>query len=105
MFNINEIVAQMLAAIKGSVGENWPLVKATMNEFISNRKARLELLADFRIKNLITQEDFDSRLEDEKSLLDSELHAVAIITKSIAQQAANAAITVLQNAVAAAIHL
>ena len=101
--DINEIVAQMLGAVKTSVGEDWPEVKSAMNEFFVSRKARLELLADFRINNLITQEDFESRLEDEKLLIDSELHTIAIITKSVAQKAANAAIEVLQGAVSALI--
>ena len=104
-FDINETVAQMLSAIKDSVGENWPEAKRAMNNFMERRKARLQLLAEFLLQGLITQDEFNSRLEDEKLLLDSELHAVAIITKSMSQQAANAAIEVLQNAVITAIKI
>lgn len=100
-FDINETVAQMLGAIKTTVGENWPEVKSAMNVFLQNRRTRMELLADFRIRKLISEEEFESRLEDEKLMLNSELHVIAIISKAMAQQAANAAIDILRKAVTA----
>jgi hypothetical protein len=51
----------------------------------------------------LSQEKFESRLADEKLVLEAELHAVAVISKAIAQRAANAAIDVLTKAVSAAI--
>ena len=104
-FDINETLANMLGAIKISVGENWGDVKSTMNEFMQSHKGRLELLADMRIKGQIDDDDLKDRLEDEKLLLDSELHDIAIISKEIAQNAANAAIDVLQKTIFAAIKL
>ncbi len=104
-FDINEVLAQMLGAIKTTTKDNWNNVKNTANSFLQDRTLRLELLASLRLQNQISQEFFLMRLEDEKKILESELHAVAIITKAIAQKAANAAIDVLQNAVMKAIHL
>ena len=101
--DINETLAGMLAAIKTSVGNDWPQVKSAMNDFLQSRKARLELLADFRINGIITGDEFNSRMEDEKLLLKSELHVIAIISKSMAQKAANAALDVLEQAVKALI--
>ena len=49
-------------------------------------------------------EFFVKRLADEKKILESELHALAVISKSMAQKAANAAIDVLENAVFKAIN-
>ena len=98
-FDINEVTAQMLAAVKGTVKDNWPLMKDTANAFIQTKKDRLELLASLRINNEISEKFFQKRLEDEKKIMESEFHAVAIITKAIAQRAANAAIDVLSNAV------
>ena len=98
-FNINEVVANMIDAIKTNVADNWPLVKETANDFLQNRTSRLELLTSMRLQNQISQDFFLQRLQDEKEMLTSELHSVAIITKAIAQKAANAAIDVLQNAV------
>ena len=104
-FDINEALANMLGTIKTSVGENWSDVKSTINEFMQSRKERLELLADMRIQGQIDDDDLKSRLDDEKLLLNSELHNVAIISKEIAQNAANAAIGVLQKTILAAIQL
>ena len=98
-FDINEVLAEMLGAVKKVTKENWDLLKSTANDFMQSRKLRLELLASFRLENQISQEFFEARLKDEKAILQSELHAVAVISKAAAQKAANAAITVLESAV------
>jgi len=102
-FNINEVSSDMLSAIKGVVDDNWPTVKSTAAQFLQNRKERLELLAELRIKGEINQEKFESRLLDEKLILEAELNALAVLSKAIAQNAANAAIEILEKAVATAI--
>mgnify|MGYP001275636879 CR=1 FL=1 len=102
-FDINETVAQMLAAVKTMVKDNWSIVKETANTFLHARKDRLELLASLRLSNEISQRFFLKRLEDEKKILESELHAVAIVTKAIAQKAANAALDILEKAVSKAL--
>lgn len=98
-FEINEVVAEMLGAVKTSVKDDWKLVKETAGTFLQTRKDRLELLASLRLNNEISQKFFLKRLEDEKKILESELHSVAIVTKAMAQRAANAAIDVLSKAV------
>ena len=102
-FDINEVVAQMLGAVKTTVKDEWNMVKDTAGAFLQTRKDRLELLASLRLNNEISQKFFLKRLEDEKKILESELHAVAIITKAIAQRAANAALDILGKAVSAAL--
>ena len=103
-FNINEVVAEMISAIKSSVKNDWKLIKDTANDFLDSKKERLELLASLRIQNEINEEFFLKRLKDEKKILESELHAMAVITKAAAERAANAAFEVLGNAINAAIH-
>jgi len=44
-------------------------------------------------------------MEDGKLTADVEFHAIAVISKAIAQKAANAAIDVFQNAVMAAVNV
>ncbi len=102
-FDINEVLAQMSGAIKNEVSDNWSLIKKTTNNFLQSRKARLELLTSLRLDNQLSEEFFQARLEDEKKILTSELHAVAVITKVTAQNAANAAISILSNAVKTAL--
>ncbi len=102
-FNMNEVLSDMLSAIKGAVAENWPEVKSTAEQFLQNREERLTLLAELRIKGDISQTKFDSRLLDEKLILEAELNALAVLSKAIAQNAANAALEILGKAVKAAI--
>jgi hypothetical protein len=102
-FDINEVLAEMLSAIKGIVADNWSEVKSVANQFFQNKKDKLQLLADLRIKGEISQEKFESRLLDEKLIVEAELNAIAVITKATAQNAANAAIEILEKAVIVAI--
>jgi len=102
-FDINETLANMLGAIKGTVADNWPEVKSTANQFLQRKKERLELIAELRISGDLSQDKFESRLGDEKLIAEAELHAIAVISKAIAQKAANAAMDVLKKAVKGAI--
>jgi hypothetical protein len=104
-FDINEILADMLNAVEGEVKDNWKNVKDAASTFLQYRKERLSLLAELRLNNEIDQDFFERRLADEAKILESELHSIAIISKAIAQKAANAAIEVLQKAITAAIKI
>jgi hypothetical protein len=104
-FDINEVLFQMTDAIKQNVAENWDEVKQPTNAFLQNRKERLDLLADLLIKKEISQKRFDSRMEDEKLIAEAEFHSIAVISKAIAQKAANAAIEIFQKAVKAAVNV
>ena len=101
--DINEILADMTSVIKKTVAEDWSEVKTVSIEFLKRRKERLELLADMRINGEINQQRFESRINDEKLILEAELHAITVISKAIAQKTANAAIDVLTKAVKIAI--
>ncbi|MCK5170787.1 MAG: hypothetical protein KAQ75_12995 [Bacteroidales bacterium] len=102
-FDINEVLSDMLSAIKGTVEDNWDEVKSTASQFLQRKKERLELLAELRIAGELSQEKFESRLKDEKLIVEAELHAIAVISKAIAQKAANAAMDILVKAVTAVI--
>lgn len=102
-FDINTVISDMALAIKGEIGENWDKVKATANQFLQNKKERFALLAELRISGDLSQEKFKSRLNDEKLVAEAELNTLAVISKAIAQNAANAAIGVLEKAVKTAI--
>lgn len=102
-FNIDVVLSDMLAVIKGTVADNWDEVKSTADQMLSRKKERLALLAELRIKGEINQEKFESRLADEKLVVEAELNAVTVISKAIAQKAANAAMEVLDKAVMVAI--
>ena len=101
--DINEVLSDMLSAIKGTVEGNWGKVESTARQFLQNRKESLELLIKLRLDGQIDQEEFESRLSDEKLVVEAELNALMVLSKAIAQNAANAAIAILEKAVKAAI--
>ena len=57
-FDINEVVAHMLGAVKTTVKDDWKLVKESAGAFLQTRKDRLELLASLRLNNEISQKFF-----------------------------------------------
>jgi len=101
--NMNEVITDMLAAMKSSVSHHWKEIKESMHQFLAARKARFELLAELRISGELSQEHFESRLQDEKLIAEAEMQALEVISKAMAQNAANAAIDIFQKAVGAAI--
>lgn len=97
--DINEVITNMLEAVKVSIKDDWNLVKETTNTYLTNCKGRLELLASMKLNGEIDTFFFQKRLEDEKELLESELHSIAVVNKVMAQNAANFAIKVLEKSV------
>ncbi len=104
-FDINEILPQMLEAMKAEVKKDWGSIKRTASGFLQNKKDRLIFLTNLRLKNQISEEDFKLRLKHEELILETELNALVLISKVTAQNAANAAIAVLNKAVSAAIDI
>lgn len=102
-FNINAVLGDMLASMKNEVGKNWNKVETPAKQMLDNRKSRLVMLAKFRISNELTDEEFKSRLEDEKLLAEAELNALEVLSKVVAQNAVNAALEVLAKAVRLAV--
>jgi hypothetical protein len=105
MFDINEVLAQMVGVIKNIVKDDWKNVSEELTGILQRRKERLALLADLYIKKEITEKRFLSRLEDEKLIFEAEIHAIAVMNKAVAQKAANAAIKVLSDVAKAAIRI
>lgn len=103
IFNINSVLSEMLAAMKRALDGDWDSVKFTANQFLERHKQRFKLLADLRISGDIPEVTFQARLTDEKLLLEAEINAMTVITKTMAQNAANAAINALKIAVSLAL--
>ena len=102
-FDIHTVIADMGLAVKDTFEDNWDEARSVTIQFLQNRKERIAFMSQLRISGELSKEKFQSRLEDEKLILEAELNAVAVISKAIAQNAANAAIGVLEKAVKAAI--
>lgn len=102
-FDINTVIADMISAIKGTVVNNAGKIESAARLFLERDKDRLKMLAELRITGELTAEEFKSRLEDQKLVIEAELNALEVIAKAVAQEAANAAINVLEKAVEVAI--
>lgn len=103
--NLENILKEMLAAVKQEAGTGWKEVRSAAQNFLNRKEERYRLAAELILTGDISPEKFKSILEDEQKLLESELLALQVIGKSAAQKAANAAIDVLQKAVDAVIGL
>lgn len=102
-FDIDDTIKGMLAGAKGVLKTEWKNVKATAEQFFQNKKKRLVMLAQYRIAGKINDEELQSFIDDEKTLFSSELLALKLITKAVAQKAANAALDVLYAAIGKAL--
>src|ERR1700710_497763 len=97
--DINEIMPQMLDAVKDSLKNDWEKVKDGAEEFFQDHEERLETLAYQRLNGMIDDEYFKARLGDEADLLKGVLRVERIGTEAAIEDAANAALDVLYTAI------
>jgi len=102
-FDIEGTFEEMLAAISGVVSGEWPAMKECVEKALEDEKEALEMIASLRLAGDIDDEDLKSNLEDEKVVLEAALLACSVRAKVVAENAANAAIDVLNKAIMAAI--
>jgi hypothetical protein len=102
-FDIKAITDQMLQAVKDTVKGDWSKIQDSATGFISDHQDRLEMLGNQRLHNEIDDDFLQKRIKDEESLFQAELDATEIISKTIAQEAANAALDVLSKAISTAV--
>ncbi len=102
-FNFESVATDMLAAMKGVLSDNYPKVESVAKQFVQGKENRLKMVAEFYLKGEITMQKLESRLEDEKLILESELLALQVVSKALIQKAINAALEVLVNAIKAAL--
>ena len=102
-FDIDAVLGDMLTAVKDLVDADWDDVKGYAKQVFENEKEVLAELAEQRLRGEITEEELKSELDDEKDTVEAELKAIQVMTKAMAQRAANAAMDVLSKAIKAAL--
>ena len=102
-FDIETVLGDMLTAVKDSVDADWDDVKSYAKQVLENEKETLAELAEQRLRGKITEEELKSEFDDEKDTIEAELKAIQVMTKAMAQRAANAAMDVLSKAIKAAL--
>ena len=103
--DIDAVTSEMLDAVKASLALAWNKLDNTATSFFEDHRDRLETLAQQRLDNEIDDDFFQKRLQDEATILASDLCAEDIITQVAAQNAANAALDVLNTTIEAALKL
>jgi hypothetical protein len=93
----------MLAAAGGVIQSNAPAVKSYLEKVMQNHKDILTQLAQSRVVGHIDDAQLQTELDDEKEALQAELEGAELLTARIAQDAANAAIGVVLDAVKTAL--
>ena len=102
-FDINATLADMLSAVKDSVEDDWDEIEGFAKTVLENEKEMLADLAEQRLRGEITEDELESELDDEKDTVEAEMQAIQVMTKAMAQKAANAAMDVMINAIKAAL--
>jgi hypothetical protein len=100
-FDIDQTLNGMAAAIAGVVASEWPKIKDCMEKALQDEKGALEEIAMARLSGEIDDEGMKSQLDDEEETLRAELLVCKVEAKVAAQNAANAAINVLTDAIKA----
>jgi len=104
-FDINQVLNDMAAAITGTVQQGAGNIKDYADQILEKEKDSLKELAEARLRQEISEAEFDVEIEREKQVVEAELLTLQIMTKALAQQAVNAAINVFVKAVKAAVRV
>jgi len=102
-FDIDTTITGMISAISEVIPGDWEGVKDCVEKALKEEKEALSDIAAARLAGDINDEEMKSQLEDEKVALEAAFLACQVKAKVMAQNAANAAITVLKNAIKATI--
>lgn len=102
-FNIDSTLKDMAAAVEGIVDKDQHKIGDYAKKIFDEEKQTLNQIALLRLGGQITDEEFQSELEDEKDTVRAQLLALKVLSKATAQKAANAALDVLYKSVIAAL--
>ena len=102
-FDIKATLSSMLDAMNNVVGVEWPKVRDCVRKALTEEQQALETLAKARLSGEIDDAMLAAQLDDERETLKSVLLVCEVIGKKMAQDAANAAIDVFNNAIRTAI--
>ena len=104
-FDIDQVLKDMAGAITGTVQQGAGDIQSYLKEILDKEKESLKELAEARLRNEITEEEFQQELEREKKVVEAQLLTIEIMTKALAQKAVNAAMDVFIKAIKAAVTL
>jgi len=100
-----EVWASAVTAAEGAVKSKAPQAKKYVRKIMQAREARLKLLMDVWADGALDEETLEQELREERDILEMEFLAVRVMVKKAAQDAANAALKVIQDALLTGINL
>lgn len=102
-FDFEATFESMVNAAQTELLEDSEQIRNQMKQVFEDEKDRLKLIAAIKLDPTATEAEFDLALENEKDVLKNAALALEIQVRATAQQAINAAITVLNTALNTAI--
>jgi hypothetical protein len=97
--NAQDVLNDVFDALKNQLKDEYSRAKGQIDALMETQKNRLNDLVEKRMNEQISQEDFESYLEDEKRMMVAEYNTVSVIGKAAAERAANAALDVLNKTI------
>ena len=102
-FDVRGTLGAMIDAAKAVVADDWPAVQRCMQSAVEEERAFLAELAAARIDGEIDDDILEAQLRDEERTFAATLLVCSVMTKKMAQDAANAAIDAFHRAVSIAV--
>ena len=102
-FNFEATFKSMLGAAQTELLEDAEQIRNQIKQILVDEKDRLKLIAAIKLDPTATEAEFDIALENEKTVLENAAFTLEIQVRATAQQAINAAISVLNTALNTAI--
>ena len=101
--DIKNLFQDMASTASNNLQQDGDKISGNLLKVLENNKDSIAELVKARADGDINQEDFDSELAREKSILEVEMLGLEIASKAAIQKAVNAAINTLTSAVSAAL--
>ena len=102
--NFSEVFNEMFSVFKAQLIQGGNEVSAELQNILTQRKNKIEQITSMRMDGTLTEPEFESELEDEKKVLETQMLELKVIEKSSIQKAINGAIDVLTSAIKKLIH-
>jgi hypothetical protein len=101
--DLDLVLKDMAAAAARALRKESKGVRGALREVLEDRRLALAAIVDARLRGDIDDEELAIQLQDERLALEAGMKMVRVLQKAAVQKAANAALTVLRKAIAAAL--
>ena len=97
--DFEKLMTDMLNAMKGEIGEDWPKAKGYVKQILENNKEDIKEITGYFLNGEFTEDEFREELKDNMKTFENELLVLNIMKKKVIQDAINAGIDALMKAI------